>query len=136
MAGLWMLTFLVPALLGTILLACSRVSSGIESPDRELRVLVREDGVAALIESLRVRPALVLSSRCSPMRNRLVMDLGDVELDVCCYTPPRAPVDAVLGISYQSSVGWVVETTGRGGTGRVYGWLLDVRSRRRRTGDV
>ena len=27
--------------------------------------------------------------------------------------------------------GWVVDTTGRGGAARVYGWLLDVRSQRR-----
>jgi hypothetical protein len=123
-------SLLVPALLAAILLACSSARAGVESPERELRALVREDGVAALIASLHTRPAVVLSSRCSPMRNRLVMDLGEVELDVCCYVPPRSPVDAVVAISYHSSVGWVIDTMGRGGAGRLYGWLLDVRSRR------
>jgi hypothetical protein len=133
--GLWVLPFVVMILFGVILVAGSMARSGVVSPESELRALVREDDLAALIASLRREPAFVLSSRCSPLRNRLVMDLGDVELDVCCYSVPRTPVDVVLGISYQSSVGWVVETTGRGGAARLYGWLLDVRSRRRTIGE-
>jgi hypothetical protein len=127
--GLWVLPFLVAGLLGTILLVGAH--AGATTPERELRGLVREDQLARLVASLREEPALVRSARCSTIRNRLVLDLGEVELDVCCYAPPSRPVDLVTAVYYRSSVGWVVETAGRGGAARLHGWLLDVRSSRR-----
>jgi hypothetical protein len=123
--GLVVLPFVLAGLLVTILLACARSSAA--SPEAELRGLVRDDRLAALVAALRVQPALVLASRCSALRNRLVLDLGDVELDVCCYSPPPQPVRLVTAVYYRSSVGWVVETAGEGGPARVHGWKLDVR---------
>jgi hypothetical protein len=123
--GLWLLPFVVAGLLGTILVVGAQASA--TSPERELRGLVRDDRLAALVAALRVEPAWVRSSRCSAIRNRLVLDLGDVELDVCCYSPPRQPVQLVTAVYYRSSVGWVVETAGAGGTARLHGWMLEVR---------
>jgi hypothetical protein len=134
MTGLLLLPFLLGALLAGVLVLCARTRSGVTSPEQELRELVRDDGIASLMASLREEPAFVHSSRYSVLRNRVVLDLGDLELDVCCYTAPRAPIDVVHAVYYQSSVGWVVETNGREGASKVYGWLLDVRSRRRRKG--
>jgi hypothetical protein len=125
--GFVVVPLLLTAMVGAILLAGTRAPR--DSPEYELRALVRADGIAGLMASLRQEPAFVVSSRCSPFRNRLVLDLGDVELDVHCYSPPRRPVDVVTAVYFQSSVGWVVETTGRGGSARLHGWLLDVRRR-------
>jgi hypothetical protein len=125
LTGLWLLPFVLAGLLGTILLVGAQAN--VTTPERELRGLVRDDRLAALTAALRVGPAWVRSSRCSPIRNRLVLDLGDVELDVCCYSPPRCPVQLVTAVYYRSSVGWVVETAGDGETARLHGWMLDVR---------
>ncbi len=126
MTGLAYLPLLLAGLLGTILLLGERARE--RSPEAELRGLVREHDIAGLMASLRDEPAFVRSSRSSPLRNRMVFDLGDVDLDVRCYTMPRGRIEQITAVYYQSSVGWVVETFGRGRRARFYGWLLDVRS--------
>jgi hypothetical protein len=124
--GLWILPFLVAGALGAILLAGVRRGAG--APERELRGLVREDRVANLVASLRRTPKGVRSARRSMLRNRLTLDLGDMELEVHCYTLPREPVDRLVAVYFQPSVGWVVETEGHGRRTRVFGWHLDVRA--------
>jgi hypothetical protein len=126
MVGLWYLPLVLAGLLGSVLLACARAGAGTRSPDAELRQLVREQRLAALAVLLRRGPAHVRSLRHRSLRNRLLLDLGDVELDLHCYSTPPVSVDLVLAVSYQSAIGWVIETWGARGSRSVYAWFLDV----------
>jgi hypothetical protein len=125
-AGLWWLPFVVALWLGAAL------GAGVwrrpeHNPDRELAEILDAQEVASLRERLHHEPSFVLSSRASLLRNRLVLDLGDVELDAFCYRPATTPISRVLAIFYQSSVGWVIDTDGPAGRHRVIAWLLQVR---------
>jgi hypothetical protein len=128
--GLWWIPFLAAVWLGVALGAGVR-QRPLADPDRELSEMLATQEVSSLRARLHDEPSLVRSSRSTLLRNRLVLDLGDVELDAFCYRPASAPISRVLAIFYQSSVGWVIDTDGPAGRGRINAWLLQVRPLRR-----
>jgi hypothetical protein len=124
---MWLLPLAVAAWLAVALGSGLRASTSREPVDEELATLVRQDRIAALSARLQRAPSRVWSWRLGLMRNRLRLDLGDVEVDALCYTPPRGPIGRLLGLRYQPSTGWVIEVDGPSGPGKINAWMLDVR---------
>lgn len=86
--------------------------------DRRLRDLTRR---------LALHPVAVRSVRRRGINERFLIDLGDEEVDVRCFWPPRVPIEHLVGITHRDDVGWILDVDGPSGRGRVYAWLLDVR---------
>lgn len=91
---------------------------------RDVRSIVEaeageEDGLAALSARIEQHGPLHIR-RVRAANEQVMLDLGDVQLSLKCYWPPRTVPSKVVGLSWHNDIGWLVDVDNGGMPFRVY----------------
>ena len=120
----------IPVLLVAALAASQLVrvvrSMHVDELDREAAWLVRDHRLQQLAARLAQAPAVVRWSRSTQLTNRIVLDIGDEELEARCYHTPARQIAVVTKLFYRPSVGWIIGVDGPNGPATLAAWLVDV----------
>jgi len=127
MTSLMIVVLVLVTMLGTILSFGATRRGDPHTVDHGLRMLLREDRLAALRSRLDRGPSDVEFARVHSFRNCVVLDLGDVRLAARCYRPPDdVPIWQLVAITWRSYVGWVLDVNGPRGYRSIAAWHLDL----------